>query len=44
MLDQEEEHVLPSVEDLALNAQADLKEDIVLQKGLRSRRQRKHDF
>jgi hypothetical protein len=32
MLDQEEEQVLPSIEDLALDAQEELEEDIVLQK------------
>jgi len=30
MLDQEEERVLPSVEDLAPDAQAELKEDMIL--------------
>jgi hypothetical protein len=30
MLDQEEEHVLPSIEDLAPYAQVELEEDIVL--------------
>jgi len=32
MLDQEEEQVLPSVEDLEIDAHVELTEDIILQK------------
>jgi hypothetical protein len=44
MLDQEEEQVLPSVEDLAPDAQAELTEDTVLQKRSRTTRQGQHDL
>jgi hypothetical protein len=43
MLDQEEEQVLPSVEDLAPDAQAELTEDTILQKRSRTTRG-KHDL
>jgi hypothetical protein len=39
MLDQEEEQVLPSIEDLAPNAQAKFAKDIVSQKQSRTTRQ-----
>ena len=39
MLDQEEEQVLPTTEDLAPNAHAELVEDTVLQKRSRTTRQ-----
>ena len=39
MLDQEEEQVLPSVEDLAVDAQVELIEDTVLQTRSRTTRQ-----
>ena len=39
MLDQEEEQVLSSIEDLALDAQAELVEDTNLQKHFRTTRQ-----
>ena len=44
MLDHEEEHVLPFVEDLALDAQVELKKDTVLQKRSRTTRQGQHDL
>jgi hypothetical protein len=44
MLDQEEEQVLPSIEDLAPDAQAKLAEDIVLQKRPITTRQGQHDL
>jgi len=44
MLDQEEEHVLPSMDDLPPDAQEELKEDIVLQKRSRTIRQGKQDL
>jgi hypothetical protein len=44
MLDQEEEQVLSSIEDLAPDAQAELVEDTVLQKQSRTTRQGQHDL
>jgi hypothetical protein len=44
MLDQEDEQVLPSIEDLAPNAQAELEEDTVLQKRSRTTRQGQHEL
>jgi hypothetical protein len=44
MLDQEEEEVLPSIEDLAPNAQAELEEDTILQKWSRTKIHGKHDL
>jgi len=44
MLDQEEEQVLPTTEDLAPNAHAELVEDTVLQKRSRTTRQGQHDL
>jgi hypothetical protein len=44
MLDQEEEQVLPTTEDLAPNAHADLVEDTVLQKRSKTTRQGQHDL
>lgn len=40
MLDQEEEQFLPSVDDLAPNAQEELIEDTILQKRFRTKIQR----
>jgi hypothetical protein len=39
MLDQEEEQVLPSIEDLAPDAQAELEEDTILKKQSKTTRQ-----
>ena len=44
MLDQEEGQVLPSVEDLALDTQAELIEDTVLQKSCKTTRQGQRDL
>jgi hypothetical protein len=44
MLDQEEEYVLPSIKDLAPDAQADLEEDTVLQKRSKTTRHVQHDL
>ena len=44
MLDQEEELVLPSMEDLAADAQAELIEHTILQKRSRTIRQGQHDL
>jgi len=44
MLDQEEEHVLPSVEDLTPDTQVELTEDTVLQKRSKTTRHGKHDL
>jgi len=44
MFDQEEEQVLPSVEDLAPDAQAELTEDTILQKRSRITRQGQHNL
>jgi hypothetical protein len=44
MLDKEEEQVLPSIEDLAPDAQEELEEDIFFQKWYRDTRQGQHDL
>jgi hypothetical protein len=44
MLDQEEEQVLPSIEDLARDAQAKLAENTVLQKQSKTTRKGQHDL
>lgn len=43
-LDQEEEQVQPSMEDLALNTQAELTKDTVLEKRSKTTRQGKQDL
>jgi hypothetical protein len=44
MLDQEEEQVLPTIEDLAPYAQVELVEDTILQRKSRTTRQGQHDL
>jgi hypothetical protein len=44
MLDREEEHVLPSIEDLAPDSQVELAEDTILQKQSITTRQGQHDL
>ena len=44
MLDQEEEEVLPSVKDLALDAQAELTKDTISQKKSITTRHEQHDL
>jgi hypothetical protein len=44
MLDQEEEEVLPTIEDLALDSQVELVEDTILQKNSRTKTQGKHEL
>jgi hypothetical protein len=44
MLDREEEQVLPSIEDLALDAQTELGKDTLLEKWSRTTRQGKHEL
>ena len=44
MLDQEEDQVIPSIEDLAPDSQVELAEDTVLQKQSKNTRHRQHDL
>jgi hypothetical protein len=44
MLDQEEEQLLPSTEDLASDAQVELAEDTILQKRSKTTKQGQHDL
>ena len=44
MLDQEEEQVLPFIEELVTDALVELLEDTILQKNYRTTRQGKHDL
>jgi hypothetical protein len=44
MLNQEEEHALPSIEDLAPDAEVELENDTILQKQSRATRHGQHDL
>jgi hypothetical protein len=44
MLDQEEDHFLPSIEEFAPDTRETLEEDMILKKWSRTTRQRKHEL